>query len=487
MKDLTSLNISELRKSYKKGEFTPKDVVKAYLERIEKIDSQVNSYLFIDKDAVKVAEKLDIKDIDKKPLWGVPFSAKDIYLTKGLPATGASKILENFVAPYESTVTKKIKDADGILLGKTNLDEFAMGSSTENSAYKITHNPWDLERVPGGSSGGSAAAVAASLSNFSLGTDTGGSIRQPASFCGVFGLKPTYGRVSRYGIMAMASSLDQAGPFSFGARDSAEILKVIAGHDPKDATSSKKEVPNYTEFLSKSVKGLKIGLVREFFAKGLDDQVRSKIEEAIEILKKAGAEFVEISIPNAKYGLSMYYILMFAEVSSNLARYDGIRYGLCKKDASLLEQYKKTRGIGFGTEAKRRIMLGTYVLSAGYKDAYYVLAQKARTILRREFENAFKQADILLGPVSPTAAFRVGEKTNDPVQMYLSDIYTVPINPAGLPAASVPCGFVKVDSSQLPVSMQLIAPHFREDLIFQVAGAYEKLNPDLFIRPKLNY
>jgi aspartyl-tRNA(Asn)/glutamyl-tRNA(Gln) amidotransferase subunit A len=389
------------------------------------------------------------------------------------------------VAPYDSTVTKRIKQAGGILLGKTNLDEFAMGSSTENSAYKTTCNPWDLKRVPGGSSGGSAAAVAASLSTFSLGTDTGGSIRQPASFCGVFGLKPTYGRVPRYGIMAMASSLDQAGPMSFGARDSAEVLNVIAGYDPQDVTSSHKDVPDYTQFLDKDIKGLKIGLIKEFFAEGLSDPVRKRIEEAIALLKKAGAEIREITIPKAKYGLSIYYILMMAEVSSNLARYDGIRYGFCEKDASLIKQYKKTRGKTLGAEAKRRIILGTYVLSAGYKDAYYILAQKARSALRAEFEKAFEEVDILLGPVSPTVAFRVGEKMNDPVQMYLSDIYTVPVNPVGLPAASVPCGLVKVDGSDLPVSFQLIAPHFREDLIFQVASVYEKLNPDSIIKPNL--
>lgn len=483
--DLTKLNISELKDGYKKHNFTPFQVIEAYLRRISVIDSQVNSYLYVDKKSLDLAKALDIKDMCKKPLWGIPFSAKDLYLTRGLPATAASKILENFVAPYESTVTKRLKNAGAILLGKTNLDEFAMGSSTETSAYKTTHNPWDLERVPGGSSGGSAAAVAASLSPFSLGTDTGGSIRQPASLCGVFGLKPTYGRVSRYGIMAMASSLDQAGPISSSARDSAIVLNVIAGYDEKDATSSKKEVPDYTRFLDKDIKGLKIGLIKEFFAKGLDEQVRKRIEEAIELLKKAGAEFREVSIPKASYGLFIYYIIMMAEVSSNLARYDGVRYGFCAKDASLFNQYKKTRGQAFGLEAKRRIILGSYVLSAGYKDAYYNLAQKARTALRAEFARAFIDVDILLGPVSPTPAFKIGEKMNDPVQMYLSDIYTVPINPAGLPAASVPCGLVESESSKLPVSFQLIAPHFREDLIFQVAGNYEKLNPDSISKPNL--
>lgn len=486
--DLTKLNISELRSGYKKGDFTPADVVEAYLARIKEIDPKVSSYLYVDeKGALEAARHFEQSEKSNKdlPLWGIPFSAKDLYLTRGLPTTAASKILENFVAPYESTVTKRLKDAGAILLGKTNLDEFAMGSSTENSAYKTTRNPWDLDRVPGGSSGGSAASVSAGLAPFSLGTDTGGSIRQPASLCGVLGLKPTYGRVSRFGIIAMASSLDQAGPLSGNARDSAEVLNIMAGYDPQDATSSKKAVPDYTQFLDKDIKGLKIGLVKEFFAKGLDESVRQRIEEAIEQLKKAGAEFKEVSIPKASFGLSIYYILMMAEVSSNLARYDGIRYGMSEKDASLIEQYKKTRGKGLGAEAKRRIMLGSYVLSAGYFDAYYNLAQKARTALRAEFERAFGEVDILLGPVSPTPAFKVGEKMNDPVQMYLSDIYTVPINPAGLPAASVPCGLVEREGSQLPVSFQLIAPHFREDLIFQVAGVYEKLNPSSISKPNL--
>ena len=490
--ELTNLNITELKKGYKENKFTPLDVVEAYLTRIKEIDNRVNSYLYVDeKGVLEIAKKMtehgypEAAAEKSQPLWGIPFSAKDLYLTRGLPTTAASKILENFVAPYESTVTKRLIDAGAILLGKTNLDEFAMGSSTESSAFKITHNPWDLDRVPGGSSGGSAASVAAGLAPFSLGTDTGGSIRQPASLCGVFGFKPTYGRVSRYGIMAMASSLDQAGPISSNARDSAAVLNVIAGRDARDATSSSKEVPDYTQFLGLDIKGLKIGLVKEFFAEGLDENVKKRIEEAIGLLEKAGAEFQEISIPKAKYGLSIYYILMMAEVSSNLARYDGVRYGFCKRDANLIEQYKKTRGQALGAEAKRRIMLGSYVLSAGYKDAYYNLAQKARTALRAEFEKVFSKVDILLGPVSPTPAFKIGEKMNDPVQMYLSDIYTVPINPAGLPAASVPCGLVERDGSKLPVSFQLIAPHFREDLIFQVAGNYEKLNPDSISKPNL--
>lgn len=485
MGDITSLSISELKKGYLNKDFTPLEVVKAYLRKIEVLDKKVKAFLSLNPQILREAKKIKPSDIKDLPLGGIPYSAKDLFLTKGLPTTAASKILENFVAPYESTVTKRLTDAGALLLGKTNLDEFAMGSSTERSAFQVTRNPWDLDRVPGGSSGGPAAAVAARMHPFSIGTDTGGSIRQPASLCGVFGLKPTYGRVSRYGIIAMASSLDQAGPFSFSVRDSALVLKVISGFDPKDATSSQKEVPDYEKSVDKPLKGLKIGIVKEFFQKGLDKRVEAKIEEAKAKLQKEGAKFVSVSVPKAKFALPIYYILMPAEVSSNLARYDGLRYGLTKKLSSLRQTYESVRGEGFGDEVKRRIMLGTFVLSAGYREAYYLLAQKARTALKNEFKKAFRQADLLLGPVSPTPAFKIGEKTADPLQMYLADIYTVPINPAGLPAASVPCGFVKEDNKDLPVSFQLIAPWFREDLIFQVAGAYERISPDDFKEPNI--
>jgi len=481
MKDLTLLNIRELQNGYLKGNFSPLEVIRAYLERIQKIDPKIKAYLSLNDQVLGEAKSLDPKKIKRQPLWGIPFAAKDLYLTKNLKTTAASKILENFIAPYESTVTKRMKEAGALLLGKTNLDEFAMGSSTERSAYQVTHNPWDLTRVPGGSSGGSAAAVAARLALVSLGTDTGGSIRQPASFCGIFGLKPTYGRVSRYGIIAMASSLDQAGPMSRSVEDSARVLEVISGFDANDATSSKKEVPQYSEFLNKSPKGLKIGLIKEFFTEGLDQEVKKAIQIAIEVLKKEGVEFSEVSIPEVKFGLSIYYILMPAEVSSNLARYDGMRYGLNEYYDSLLKTYQLSRGKGFGDEAKRRIMLGSFVLSAGYIEAYYILAQRARTALKKKFEEVFKNFDLLLGPTSPTPPFKIGEKMEDPLKMYLSDVYTVPVNPAGLPAASVPCGFV----NNLPVSFQLIAPHFKEEKIFQVASAFEKLNPNATKEPNI--
>ncbi|MCD6422240.1 Asp-tRNA(Asn)/Glu-tRNA(Gln) amidotransferase subunit GatA [bacterium] len=485
MDELTSLSIAELREGYKKGDFSPVEVVKAFLRRIEKVDAKLRSYLFVNEKVIEEAKKLRPGNLNRQPLWGIPYSAKDLFLTKGLPTTAGSKILENFIAPYESTVTKRLKKAGGLLLGKTNLDEFAMGSSTERSAFQITRNPWDLERVPGGSSGGSASAVSAGLCVFSVGTDTGGSIRQPASFCGIFGLKPTYGRVSRYGIIAMASSLDQAGPMSFSVRDSAEVLKVISGFDPLDATSSLEKVPNYSEFLERSVKGMKIGVVKEAFGEGLDERVKEKVLEVIQRLKQAGCQIKEVSLPRLPYALAIYYILMPAEVSSNLARYDGLRYGLSAEGMNLSDVYERTRKAGFGEEVKRRIILGTFVLSAGYKEAYYLSAQKARTALRKDFLSAFKEVELLLLPTSPVLPFKIGERIADPLQMYLADIYTVPINPAGLPSASIPCGFVKKGKKELPVGFQLVAPHFKEEKIFQVASAYEKLHPEAFQRPKI--
>ncbi len=485
MKDLTELSVSELKEGYLKKHFSPHEVVKAYWERIDSIDKRIKAFLSLNPRALEEARKIKVQVLKDKPLAGIPYSAKDLFLTRNLPTTAGSKMLQGFIPPYESTVTKRLAQAGALLLGKTNLDEFAMGSSTERSAFQITRNPWDLKRVPGGSSGGSAAAVAARMSPFSVGTDTGGSIRQPASFCGVFGLKPTYGRVSRYGIIAMASSLDQAGAFSFSVRDAALILKIIAGFDRYDATSSRQKVLDFEKAVGKSIRGLKIGVIEEFFQTGLDEAVKEKIEEARRKLEKEGAKFVPISLPKVKFGLPIYYILMPAEVSSNLARYDGLRYGLSKRFSSLRQTYELSRAEGFGEEVKRRIMLGTFVLSAGYREAYYLLAQKARTALKNEFKQAFRQVDLLFGPVSPTPAFKIGEKTADPVQMYLADIYTVPVNPAGLPAASVPCGFVEKEKKKLPVAFQLIAPWFREDLIFQVAGRYESISPEDFQSPKI--
>jgi aspartyl-tRNA(Asn)/glutamyl-tRNA(Gln) amidotransferase subunit A len=392
--------------------------------------------------------------------------------TQGIRTTCASKVLENFVPPYESTVTQKLMDAGAIALGKTNLDEFAMGSSTENSAYQLTGNPWDVERVPGGSSGGSAAAVAADECVVALGSDTGGSIRQPASFCGVVGLKPTYGLVSRFGLVAYASSLDQIGPLSRTVEDSALLLQAIAGYDPRDSTSIKVNVPDYTKSLKTDLKGRRIGIIKETFdAKGIDSTVKASVEKAIQQLKDLGAEIQEISCPQFPYGLPTYYIIAPSEASSNLARYDGVKYGVRNNNDNLMSMYTKTRAEGFGTEVKRRIMIGTYALSAGYYDAYYLKAQKVRTLIKQDFEQAFEQVDVLVCPTSPTTAFKAGEKVDDPLSMYLSDLMTIPVNLAGLPGMSLPCGF---DDQGLPIGIQLIGNVLREDLLFEVGYAYEQ-------------
>ena len=445
------------------------------LQRIETLEPKLHSFLCVTADnAIASAEKVDAKIATGETiglLEGIPIGIKDNLCTRGIPTTCGSRILEGFIPAYESTVTQKLQDAGAVMVGKTNLDEFAMGSSTENSGYQVTANPWDLSRVPGGSSGGSAAAVAAEECVVALGSDTGGSIRQPASLCGVVGMKPTYGLVSRFGLVAYASSLDQIGPFGRTVEDAAILLQAIAGYDAKDSTSLKVEIPDYTQALKPDLKGLKVGVITETFGEGLDDIVAEKVKEAIAQLKSLGATVQEISCPRFRYGLPTYYIIAPSEASANLARYDAVKYGIREEADSLIEMYTKTRAKGFGTEVKRRIMLGTYALSAGYYDAYYLKAQKVRTLIKQDFDQAFEKVDILVCPTAPTTAFKAGEKTADPLSMYLSDLMTIPVNLAGLPSMSIPCGF---DGQNLPIGLQLIGNVLREDVLFRVGYAYEQ-------------
>ena len=483
-------SIRELHEQLVKKERSALEVTRETLARIEAVEEKVHSYLHIlateaEAAAQKVDEKIAAGD-SIALLEGIPIAIKDNMCMKGVPTTCGSRILENFVPPYESTVTGKLKTAGAVLLGKTNLDEFAMGSSTENSAYALTCNPWDLSRVPGGSSGGSAAAVAAEECVVALGSDTGGSIRQPASFCGVVGLKPTYGLVSRFGLVAFASSLDQIGPFGRTVEDTAILLGAIAGHDPADSTSLQVKIPDYTQYLTPELPKnpkLKIGVITETFGEGLSDEVKTAVQAAIEQLWAIGAEIVEISCPRFRYGLPAYYIIAPSEASSNLARYDAVRYGKRNEEAdNLLSMYQKTRAEGFGAEVKRRIMVGTYTLSAGYYDAYYLKAQKVRTLIKQDFEKAFEKVDLLVCPTAPTTAFKAGEKTDDPLSMYLSDLTTVPVSLAGLPALNIPCGF---DAQGLPIGMQLIANVLREDQLLQTAYAYEQATDWHQKRPQL--
>ena len=483
-------SIRELHEQLVKKERSALEVTRETLARIEAVEEKVHSYLHIlateaEAAAQKVDEKIAAGD-SIALLEGIPIAIKDNMCMKGVPTTCGSRILENFVPPYESTVTGKLKTAGAVLLGKTNLDEFAMGSSTENSAYALTCNPWDLSRVPGGSSGGSAAAVAAEECVVALGSDTGGSIRQPASFCGVVGLKPTYGLVSRFGLVAFASSLDQIGPFGRTVEDTAILLGAIAGHDPADSTSLQVKIPDYTQYLTPELPKnprLKIGVITETFGEGLSDEVKTAVQAAIEQLGAIGAEIVEISCPRFRYGLPAYYIIAPSEASSNLARYDAVRYGKRNEEAdNLLSMYQKTRAEGFGAEVKRRIMVGTYTLSAGYYDAYYLKAQKVRTLIKQDFEKAFETVDLLVCPTAPTTAFKAGEKTDDPLSMYLSDLTTVPVSLAGLPALNIPCGF---DAQGLPIGMQLIANVLREDQLLQTAYAYEQATDWHQKRPQL--
>ncbi len=470
--------IRTLQQQLIQKERTAVEITQEYLDRIETLEPKLHSFLAVTTDkALAQAQQVDTAiaaGTPLGPLTGIPIALKDNLCTKGIETTCASKILKGFIPPYESTVTHRLADAGAIFLGKTNMDEFAMGSSTENSAYQLTANPWDISRVPGGSSGGSAAAVAANQAPISLGSDTGGSIRQPAAYCGVVGMKPTYGLVSRYGLVAFASSLDQIGPFGRTVEDTAILLGAIAGHDAKDSTSLKVDIPDYTQHLKTDLKGKRIGLVKETFGEGLDGDVAKAMDAAIDQLKELGAEIVEISCPNFKYGLPTYYIIAPSEASSNLARYDGVRYGMRTDTDNLLSMYKQTRAEGFGAEVKRRIMIGTYALSAGYYDAYYLQAQKVRTLIKQDFEAAFKDVDVLMTPTVPSTAFKAGEKVDDPLSMYLSDLMTITVNLAGLRGISLPCGF---DQAGMPIGMQLIGNVLREDTLFEVASAYEKATP----------
>ena len=469
--DLAGLSIAKARRMIQAGELSPVKLVDAVNASIEKTDLQVGGYLSRDYERARAAaEKADTS----LPLGGIPIAIKDVINVEGEPCGCASKILTGYKAPYDATVIKKLRAAGAIPFGRTNMDEFAMGSSTENSAIQITRNPRDPDRIPGGSSGGSAAVVAADEALASLGTDTGGSIRQPAALCGCVGLKPSYGRVSRYGLVAFASSLDQVGPFAHTVEDAALVLQTIAGHDPMDSTSLDVPVPDYSATLNDGVKGMKLGVPKEYFVDGMDPQVAARVREAIEVYRGLGAEIVEVSLPHTKYAVADYYIIATAEASANLARFDGVRYGKrAEAPRDLADHYGRTRGEGFGKEVKRRIILGTYVLSSGYYDAYYLRAQKVRTLIRRDFEEAFKKVDGLLSPTSPVPAFKIGERMSDPLQMYLADIFTIAANLAGICAISIPCGETETDGKKLPVGLQIMAPAFEEARLLRIAQAYE--------------
>ena len=484
------MTFSDLRLKLKSGEVSSKELVQEKIFRINEIDSTLNTFTtVISEQALKKAEYIDNQRAsgeDLPPLAGIPIAVKDNLCTKGVRTTCASKILENFIPPYESTVTERLLNSGAVMIGKTNMDEFAMGSSTETSAFGPTLNPWNINKVPGGSSGGSAASVAAGLCFGSLGSDTGGSIRQPASFCGVVGMKPTYGRVSRWGLIAFASSLDQVGPFANNVSDVAEILQVISGKDSYDSTTVDLPVPNYLKSLSKSIKGLKIGLIDNCFEhEGLASDVKQSVLGAASLLEKLGAEITNITCPRFNDGIATYYVIAPSEASANLARYDGVKYGFRSEDEkSLIEMTSKSRALGFGSEVKRRILIGTYALSAGYVEAYYKKAQQVRTLISKDFSDAFKKVDILLAPTSPTTAFGSGENVDNPMAMYLSDLLTIPANLAGLPAISVPCGF---DKTGLPIGLQLIGNVFDEAKLLQVASQYENAAQVLKNRPKTDF
>jgi aspartyl-tRNA(Asn)/glutamyl-tRNA(Gln) amidotransferase subunit A len=473
--DLNSLTIDAARSAMQERKTTAVALLESFYSKIAKDDPQIGAYLVFSKDRAfaKAAEidALAAKGETLPSLGGVPVGIKDVMVTRGVRTTAGSKILGNYIPPYDCTAVARLEAAGAVVLGKLNCDEFAMGSSNENSAWHPVHNPRDLSRVPGGSSGGSAAAVAADMAVATLGSDTGGSIRQPASFCGVVGLMPTYGRVSRYGLIAFASSLDRIGPLTKTVKDAAIVLRTIAGRDPMDATSAEIPVPDYVAQLERPVRGLKLGVAKEYFGEGLDPEVRKAVEAAIQKLAQLGCEIVPVSLPHTEYAIPTYYIVATAEASSNLARFDGVRYGFRASDArTLSEMYRRSRDHGFGAEVKRRIMLGTYALSAGYYDAYYLKAQKVRTLLVRDFEDAFKNVDAIVTPTSPTAAFKLGEKVNDPLSMYLADIFTVTADLAGIPGISIPCG---VTRENLPVGLQILGKHFDEATILRVAHAYE--------------
>ncbi|URZ04079.1 Asp-tRNA(Asn)/Glu-tRNA(Gln) amidotransferase subunit GatA [Clostridium felsineum] len=472
---LYKLKAHELKDMISKKEVKVEEVTNSFINRIDEVDERVNAFLYVAKEEALIAAR----ELDKKiengeklgGLSGVPVAVKDNISVKNMQNTCASKILEGYVAPYDATVTEKLKENSGVIIGKANMDEFAMGSSTENSAYKISKNPWDLERVPGGSSGGSAASVASLEAPIALGTETGGSVRQPASFCGLVGLKPTYGRISRYGVVAFGSTLDQVGMFARDVEDCALLTQNIAGLDKKDFTTVDTPVQDYSKSLSKDLRGRKIGIPKEFFEDGLDEEVRKAVKEAIKVFEENGAEVKECSLPLSDYALATYYIVSSAEASSNLARFDGVRYGYRSLEAeNPLDLYIKSRSEGFGKEAKRRIMLGTYVLSKGYYDAYYKKALKVRNLIKNDFEKNFKEFDAIITPTTPTPAFKIGEKIKDVLSMYMSDIYTVPVNIAGIPSISLPCGFV----SGLPIGLQIMGNYFKEDTLFNLAYSYEQ-------------
>ena len=474
--DLNALTIEAARAGVQARKTTAISLAEAFYAKIDKTDPEIGAYLTLSKDrALEQAARMDslaAKGEELPPLGGVPVGIKDVMVTRGVRTTAGSKILANYIPPYDCTAVARLEAAGAVVLGKLNCDEFAMGSSNENSAWRPVHNPRDLSRVPGGSSGGSAAAVAADMAVATLGSDTGGSIRQPASFCGVVGLMPTYGRVSRYGLIAFASSLDRIGPLTKTVRDAATVLRTIAGRDPMDPTSAEVPVPDYVAELEMPVRGLKLGVAKEYFEEGLDSEVRKSVETAIQKLAGLGCEIVPVSLPHTEYAIPTYYIVATAEASSNLARFDGVRYGYRAGDArTLSEMYRRSRDYGFGAEVKRRIMLGTYALSAGYYDAYYLKAQRVRTLLARDFEEAFKKVDAIVTPTSPTAAFKLGEKVDDPLSMYLADIYTVTADLAGIPGISVPCGETK---ENLPVGLQILGKHFDEATILRVAHACEQ-------------
>lgn len=484
--EMTALTISELHELLAGKKLSATELTQGFLDRIEAVDPDIRAFITVTKqEALAQAKAVDEKLGRGEKLGmleGIPMALKDNLCTEGIRTTCSSKILENFIPPYQATVAEKLHDSGAVLLGKLNMDEFAMGSSTENSGFFATRNPWDPERVPGGSSGGSVASVAADQAVYALGSDTGGSIRQPAAFCGVVGLKPTYGVVSRYGLIAYASSLDQIGPVTKTVRDNALVLNAIAGHDAKDSTSAVFEKPDYTQFLTEDIRGLRIGVPKEYFGQGLDPHVEGVLQEALRTYESLGAIVEECSLPHTEYAMPAYYLIATAEASSNLARYDGVRYGRRAEGAEdVIGMFCQTRAEGFGPEVKRRIMLGTYALSAGYYDAYYLKAQKVRTLIVRDFEEALAKFDVLLSPTTPTTAFRIGEKSGDPLTMYLSDVCTVPINLAGIPALSIPAGF----ADGLPVGMQLMGKHFAEGTLYKAAYAFEKNTPFHTMKPGL--
>ena len=481
---VTDLSAAELRRLLDSREVSARELTAAYLERVEQLDGVLGVYLHVmGETALAQATAADRRMAagDAAPLTGIPVALKDVLCTIDAPTTAGSRILEGFRPPFDATVVRRLREQDAIFLGKANTDEFAMGSSNENSAFKPVRNPWCTDRVPGGSSGGPAAAVAAGLSAVSLGSDTGGSIRQPAGFCGVVGLKPTYGRVSRLGLMAFASSLDQIGPFARTVEDTAIALQAIAGHDPQDSTSSRAAVSDYRAALSGDISGMRIGVAQEYSVEGMEPGVAAAVDRAIEQLRSLGAELIRVNLPHTEYALPTYYITAPAEASANLARYDGVKYGLAVEAPTLRETYERTRGEGFGAEVKRRIMLGTYALSSGYYDAYYVKAQKVRTLIKRDFDEAWGTVDAIVAPTSPTVAFPLGARTDDPYQMYLADVFTIPANMAGIPGVAVPCGF----SDGLPVSMQILGPPFAEATILRIADAYERSQSWTSRRPVL--